>query len=99
MNSLIQSIACSLGDGILKAVAAKAMPLMLWCHDSHQPIGVWTEIVEDRKGLKVKGKLVQLVHVAEVLETGGLIDWQRISYALASAINAWAAKGSIDLSK
>lgn len=43
---------------LAKAAAAKAMPLMLWCHDPHQPIGVWTEIVEDRKGLKVKGKLV-----------------------------------------
>lgn len=43
------------------------------------------------------GKLVQLVHQAEVLETGGLIDWERASQALVSAMSAWAAKGAIEL--
>lgn len=33
------------------------MPAMLWQHDSDDPIGVWTEISEDAKGLKLKGKL------------------------------------------
>lgn len=33
------------------------MPAMLWQHDSDKPIGVWTDMVEDEKGLKVKGKL------------------------------------------
>lgn len=46
---------------------------------------------------KTDGKLIQLVHTAEVMETGGLIDWQAATYALISALNAWAAKGSIDL--
>ncbi len=46
---------------------------------------------------KTDGKLVQLVHTAEVTETGGLIDWQAATYALVSALNAWAAKSSIDL--
>jgi hypothetical protein len=43
------------------------------------------------------GKLVQLVHKAEVMETGGLIDWQRASQALLSAMSTWAAKGAIEL--
>ncbi|WP_395391615.1 hypothetical protein WBP07_13060 [Novosphingobium sp. BL-8A] len=43
------------------------------------------------------GKLVQLVHQAEVLEAGGLIDWERASQALVSAMSAWAAKGAIEL--
>ncbi|MHB8283619.1 MAG: hypothetical protein ACYDD1_02990 [Caulobacteraceae bacterium] len=46
---------------------------------------------------KSDGKLVQLVHKADVLETGGLIDWQRATQALASAMSAWAAKGAIEL--
>jgi hypothetical protein len=46
---------------------------------------------------RTDGKLVQLSHTAEVQETGGLIDWQRATYALIAALNAWAAKGSIDL--
>lgn len=38
--------------------AAGSMPAMLWQHDSDQPIGVWTEMVEDEKGLRVKGQLL-----------------------------------------
>lgn len=33
------------------------MPAMLWQHDSSEPIGVWTNMVEDAKGLKITGKL------------------------------------------
>jgi HK97 family phage prohead protease len=36
----------------------KQMPSMLFAHDMKQPIGVWTEIAEDDKGLRVKGELV-----------------------------------------
>ena len=37
--------------------AAGTMPAMLWQHDSDDPIGVWTDMAEDAKGLRVKGKL------------------------------------------
>jgi len=37
--------------------AAGTMPAMLWQHDSGEPIGVWTDMVEDAKGLKITGKL------------------------------------------
>lgn len=30
---------------------------MLYQHDSHRPIGIWTSINEDQKGLRVEGKL------------------------------------------
>lgn len=33
------------------------MPAMLWQHDANEPIGVWTEMVEDAKGLRIKGQL------------------------------------------
>jgi hypothetical protein len=46
---------------------------------------------------KSDGKLVQLVHTAEVLEVGGLLDWKRATQALSSAMSAWAAKGAIEL--
>jgi len=36
---------------------AGTMPAMLWQHDSDKPIGVWTEMVEDSKGLRIKGQL------------------------------------------
>lgn len=38
--------------------AAGTMPAMLWQHDPGEPIGVWTEMVEDAKGLRVAGRLV-----------------------------------------
>lgn len=38
--------------------AAGTMPAMLWQHDPEEPIGVWTDMVEDEKGLRVKGRLV-----------------------------------------
>lgn len=37
--------------------AAGTMPAMLWQHSSNEPIGIWTEMVEDAKGLKIKGQL------------------------------------------
>lgn len=38
--------------------AAGTMPAMLWQHDSSAPVGVWTDMVEDEKGLRVKGRIV-----------------------------------------
>lgn len=40
-----------------KTLAAK-MPAMLWQHDSAEPIGVWTKIAEDEKGLYMEGRLL-----------------------------------------
>jgi HK97 family phage prohead protease len=37
--------------------AAGTMPAMLWQHDPEHPVGVWTEMSEDGKGLRVKGQL------------------------------------------
>lgn len=34
------------------------MPAMLWQHEEDEPIGVWTDMSEDKSGLKVKGRLV-----------------------------------------
>jgi hypothetical protein len=37
--------------------AAGTMPAMLWQHDAAEPIGVWLDMVEDDKGLRIKGQL------------------------------------------
>lgn len=37
--------------------SAGTMPAMLWQHDADAPIGVWTDMIEDTKGLRVKGRL------------------------------------------
>lgn len=33
------------------------MPAMLWQHEDDKPIGIWQEMVEDARGLRVKGQL------------------------------------------
>lgn len=43
-------------------------PAMFWSHNPDQPIGVWQELAEDARGLKVTGKLVtETVRGAEAL--------------------------------
>ena len=37
--------------------SAGTMPAMLWQHDATTPIGVWTEMFEDSKGLFIRGRL------------------------------------------
>jgi HK97 family phage prohead protease len=37
--------------------AAGTMPAMLWQHDTSEPIGVWTDLVEDATGLRVSGQI------------------------------------------
>lgn len=37
--------------------AHRSMPAMLWQHDEFQPIGKWTDMKEDNKGLYCEGRL------------------------------------------
>ena len=56
---------------------------MLWQHDPTQPIGVWDEVTEDGKGLRVKGRLlteVQAGREALALLEAGAIDGLSIGY-------------------
>ena len=54
------------GDVVVRGAFAEALAEakkedrlipMLWQHRQDEPIGIWDEIVEDRKGLRVKGRL------------------------------------------
>lgn len=40
-----------------KSLAGGKSIKMLWQHDPNQPIGIWTSVTEDEKGLRVEGKL------------------------------------------
>lgn len=52
--------------------AAKRRVRMLWQHDPAEPIGVWDEVREDKKGLYVKGRL--LPDVARAREAAALLE-------------------------
>jgi len=61
---------------------------MLWQHDPAQPIGVWDEIVEDARGLKVKGRILTEVEKgreAVALLAAGAIDGLSIGYRTVTA--------------
>lgn len=57
--------------------AAKTMPAMLWQHRQDQPIGVWEEMEEDQRGLRVKGRLA--MDVAAAREAYALVKVGAIS--------------------
>lgn len=70
-----------------KTIAAwkkrKQLVPMLWQHDSGCPIGVWTDLEEDEKGLKVTGQLLTDVRAAaeaRALILGGAVKAMSIGY-------------------
>ena len=60
------------GDRIVPGAFAKSLtvrkPKMLWQHNMDKPIGVWDEIVEDDKGLRLKGRLAATPQAQEARE-------------------------------
>jgi HK97 family phage prohead protease len=68
-----------------KSVKSTGVPRikMLWQHDPHQPIGMWSDVKEDDTGLYVKGQLLLSVSKgAEVnaLMKAGIIEGLSIGY-------------------
>ena len=58
---------------------------MLFQHDPTQPIGVWTRIAEDARGLHVRGRLMtELARAREVLALirGGAVDGLSIGFRM-----------------
>lgn len=56
---------------------------MLWHHDPAEPIGVWTEIAEDARGLRVRGRLLPEVARARealALMRAGVLDGLSIGF-------------------
>lgn len=61
---------------------------MLWQHDPAQPIGVWDEVQEDARGLRVKGQLLdttQRGREAAALIAAGALDGLSIGYRTVKA--------------
>lgn len=68
----------------LKAWAKRGkLPPMLWQHDSRQPIGIYTKMVEDDIGLRVEGKIALDVpqgQAAYALMKMGAVDGLSIGF-------------------
>ena len=67
------------------------MPPVLWNHNDSEPIGVYTNIYEDEKGLYVEGKLliddVPRAKSTHALLKAGAIDGLSIGYSTKRQIN------------
>lgn len=68
---------------------------MLWQHDPAEPVGIWTDIREDRNGLRVRGHLVTEVRraqeLAALISKGG-VDGLSIGFRAVRARRDPAAK-------
>ena len=88
------------GDVVMAGAYAKSLDRlkregrvvrMLWQHDPAQPIGVWDEISEDGRGLRVKGRILTEVEKgreAAALVAAGAIDGLSIGYRTLRATKA-----------
>ncbi|WP_312056839.1 HK97 family phage prohead protease [Acinetobacter courvalinii] len=69
--------------------AKKKMPPVLWNHNDSEPIGIYTNIYEDEKGLFVEGKLliddVPRAKSTHALLKAGAIDGLSIGYSTKKA--------------
>lgn len=54
-------------ETLAEAKAVGRYPAMLWQHDPSEPIGVWTDMTEDSRGLKVRGKFADTQRGQEAL--------------------------------
>jgi HK97 family phage prohead protease len=84
----LPTIAFGLAGNVTNDISHKSIskkkPAMLWQHDSGKPIGIYTSIEEDNKGLKLEGKLliddVSQAKEAYALLKAGAINGLSIGY-------------------
>ncbi len=65
----------------------------LWQHDAARPIGIWDEIIEDKRGLRVKGRLLTDIRLgadAATLLQAGALDGLSIGFRTLRADRAGA---------
>lgn len=71
-----------------RSLKADRQVKMLWQHDPREPIGIWDEVREDKRGLFVKGRLLESVaraREAAALTRAGAIDGLSIGYRTVKA--------------
>lgn len=71
-------------DAFSKSLASGKKIKMLWMHDWKEPIGVWTSITQDEKGLRVEGRFSDTNKAREVrnLVKDGAIDGLSVSFRI-----------------
>lgn len=94
-------------DRVAKGAFAKTLrawrilgktPKMLWQHDPRLPIGVWTHLYEDGRGLYVEGRLalgVKQADEAYLLLKEGVIDGLSIGFRTLNATQDKSSKARL----
>ena len=71
------------GAALARLAAQGERVRMLWQHDQAQPIGIWDEVAEDERGLRVRGRILTGVargREAAALLKAGAVDGLSIGY-------------------
>jgi uncharacterized protein len=78
----LDSYGDTIEPGAFAASIAKRKPKMLWQHRMDKPIGVWDDVSEDGKGLRLKGRIAdtELGREARQLIKMGAMDGLSIGY-------------------
>lgn len=78
----VDSYGDTIEPGAFAASIAKRKPKMLWQHRMDKPIGVWDEVVEDGRGLRLKGRIAdtEMGEEARKLIKMGALDGLSIGY-------------------
>lgn len=90
-------------DTLAKAEKTGRKAKLLWQHDTHQPIGVWDALGEDRKGLWGEGRLLieesPKAREAHGLLLAGALDGLSIGYRTLKSEPKAGKEGILSLTK
>ncbi len=90
-------------ESLAKSAKSGRKVKLLWQHDPHQPIGIWDELAEDRKGLWGRGRLLidqsPKAREAHGLLLEGALDGLSIGYRTIKAVPKAGKPGIISLQK
>lgn len=84
-------------DSLNQHKTAGTMPAMLWQHEAYEPIGIWTEMVEDETGLLIKGQLCLATSrgkEAHALLKMGAINGLSIGFISVPGTSIWKDDGT-----
>jgi len=80
-------------ESLAKHKSNNRLPALLWQHDSREPIGIFTDMIEDNKGLFVKAELFihdipRAKQAHKLLSTGGMSGMSIGYKVIESDVNA-----------